>query len=313
MKKIQFLAALLGLALLTCISGVEGQYMNMQYPMMSSGYTTTSQAPIEYPASSQTYLTNQMMASSYTAPGSTSAVGYQIPAQPPQTGQTTGVSQYSQYYTMGPELAPNTHISAPQQINITNNTPTTVYFSYQGQPVAYSQYMSNPTYARINELWIKGKDSWAQYAQVPQGVVVMLLAVSPNGGNGYIREMDPNGQMYNYNYFFYPYSELAFNADTPGRHTISFGLAGQPSNHVEIDVIGEYNPPRYYNPPSYYGYYPYLGYGSDGFIGSNEGFNEGVGEGEAGFEGGEAGEGEGFEGMGGEADESGEGGEGGER
>jgi hypothetical protein len=250
MKKSQLLTAILGIILLVCIPGVEGQYMNMQYPTLPTDYTTSNQASVGYQTTTQTSPTDQMVPSSYTTPSSTAAVGYQTTAQAPQTGQATGVSQYSQYYTMGP--VPNTHISAPQQFNITGNTPATIYFSYQMQPVAYSQYESNPSYLRMNELWIKGTDSWAQYAEVPQGAVVTLLAISPNGGNGYVREHDPSGEMYNYNYFFYPYSELAFNADTPGRHTISFGLGGQASNLIDIDVIGEYKPPSFYNPPSYY-------------------------------------------------------------
>ncbi|MDD1742530.1 MAG: hypothetical protein LUQ47_04270 [Methanotrichaceae archaeon] len=197
MKKEPIIIASLTLILFACLIGVEGQqYMDMQYPTMSISYNTPSPT----------------------------TVGYQTTTQTSQAGQTTGVSQYSQYYTMGPAL--NTHISAPQQFNISSNTPATVYFSYQRQPVAYSQYQSNPTYPKINSRWIKGSDSWAQYAQVPQGAVILLLAISPNGGNGYIREMDPSGPMYNYNYFFYPNSELASYADTHGRHTISFGLAG---------------------------------------------------------------------------------------
>jgi hypothetical protein len=56
--------------------------------------------------------------------------------------------------------------------------------------------------------------------------------------------------MYNYNYFFPPYSQLTFYADKPGRHTIHFGLAGQPSNHVDIDVMRTYKPHSCYNPLS---------------------------------------------------------------
>jgi len=152
--------------------------------------------------------------------------------------------------------APNTHITAPQQISIEGITPSTVYFRDQRKPAAYSQYQSSPTY-RINSLWIKGSDNWTQYAEVPQGAVVPLLAISPNGGNGHLKEMRDNGQMNNYDYFFYPYSQLTWYADTPGRHRLSFVVGDQPSNHVVIEVIGTYKPPSNYYPPSYYyGYYP---------------------------------------------------------
>jgi uncharacterized membrane protein YgcG len=299
MKKIQLSIAILSIFLLACLSGVEGQYTNIQYPAIPSDYVVTGPTSGEYPPSTQTYPTDQMMAGGYAMPNQTS-VGYPATAQPPQTAQMTGVSQYSQYYSMG-TAAPNTHISAPQQFNISGNIPAAVYFSYQMQPVPYSQYMASPTFSRTNELWIKGTDSWAQYAEVPQGAVLQLLAISPNGGNGYIREHDPSGQMYNYNYFFYPYSELTFNADTPGRHTISFGIAGQPSNHVDVDVIGEYKPPSFYNPPSYYnpymdywGWGPWFDSGEFGFGGTSTsggtGGTGGTGSSSGGTGGGESGE-----------------------
>jgi len=213
MKFYQLLVGLLGLILLVCLCGVEGQYMPT-----STGNVTTSNIP---------------------------SVGYSATTQNLKINQTA--NPYSQYYTMGP--APDTHITAPQQFNISGNIPSTVYFSYQRQPVVYSQYQSTPSKIN-NSLWLKGSNSWAQYAEVPQGAVVPLLAISPNGGSGNIREIHPNGQVYNYNYFFYPYSQLTFYADTIGRHTIDFGLLDQPSNQVVIDVIGTYKPPSYFNPPS---------------------------------------------------------------
>jgi len=176
-------------------------------------------------------------------------------AQTSQAGQTTNESQYSQYYTIG--AAPSTHITAPQQFSIEGNIPDTVYLNDQRKPITYFQYQSSSTY-RINSLWIKGSDNWTRYAQVPQGAIVPLLAISPNGGDGHIKEMYDNGQMNNYNYFFYPYSKMIYYAGTPGRNRLSLSLAGQPSNHIVIDVIGTYKPPSNYNPPSYYsGYYPY--------------------------------------------------------
>ncbi|MDD1752023.1 MAG: hypothetical protein LUQ38_02900 [Methanotrichaceae archaeon] len=273
MKMYQLLPAFLGFILLAFVSGAVGQYM--QYPTESAGYATTP-SPI--------------------------SVGYPT-TQTSQVGQTT--DQYAQYYTMGP--APNTHITAPQQFNIEGNTPATVYFGYQQQPVPYAQYQSSPTYGQGDTLWIQGSSSWTQYAEVPQGAVVPLLAISPKGGSGYISETHPNGQTYTYNYFFYPASQLTFYADTPGRHTLTFTIPGDPSNPVTIDVTGTYTPPRYYNPPSYYsGYGLGSGFFGDGFIGEGfggEGFGEGgefggEGFGEGGGEGGEGGEGGGGEGGG---------------
>jgi hypothetical protein len=217
MKEFRLLIALLSLILVACLSGVEGQYT--QYPA-SSGYPATLNPPT---------------------------------IQTAQAGQTTDVSQYAQYYTMG--AASNTHITAPQQFAIADMTPATVYFGNEQQPVAFSQYQSNPAYAGVNSLWIAGSASWAQYVTVPQGSSVPLLASSPRGGEGYISEIDPNGKMTNYPFYFYPNSLLQFYADTPGRHVLSFVLAGQPSNQVTIDVV--HQAPSYYTQPSYYSGYPY--------------------------------------------------------
>jgi hypothetical protein len=200
MKKFRLLIALLSIILLASLSGVEGQ----QVPYSAS--------------------------SGYSAIPNAISSGYPT-IQTTQVGQTTDVSQYTQYYTVGP--APSTHITAPQQ------------FITDGSAPAYSQYQSTPAYAGGDSLWIKGLSSWTQYVAVPQGSSIQLLALSPNGGEGFITEIDPNGKINNYNFYFYPASLLSFYADTPGRHTLSFVLAGQPSNQVVIDVVGTYKAPIY--------------------------------------------------------------------
>jgi hypothetical protein len=249
MRRNQLFVAIIGLILLACLSGVEGQY-----------YAPPPVDVIGQPAHAET-------------------VGY--PATPP-VDQTSAYAQY--YYTGTP---PNTHVTAPQQFIMEGNTPSTIYFGYQQQPVPFSQYQSSPTYNTGDTLWIKGSDSWAQHAQVPLGALVTLIAMSPNGGSGYIADTHPNGQTYTFNYFFYPSSQLTFYADSPGRHTLIFGIPGDPSPPMDIDVMGSYNPPAFYNPPSYY---PYLGWGGwwgDGlFFGDGEGFEGREGHHE-GFRGGE--------------------------
>jgi hypothetical protein len=201
--------------------------------------------------------------------------------------------EYSQFYTMPTGPAPSAHISAPQQFEIAGSTPSTIYFSNQMQSVPYSQYQSNPTYAGTNSLWIKGAQDWSQYATVPMGAIVSLLAISPTGGSGTLNFVDADGQTYSYNYFFYPNSLFTFYADKPGRHMISFVINGKASNQVIIDVTGTYTPNNYL-PPSYY---PYYGYGFDnGFSGpgnfNDVGSGQTVGEGSRGSDRGSSGSGD---------------------
>lgn len=171
----------------------------------------------------------------------------------PTTAQNTA-SQYSQYYQMLSGPAPSTHISVPVEYNIAGSYPSTVYFSNQMQPVNYATYQSNPMYTQSNSLWIQGTNSWTQYAVVPQGATVPLIAITPSGGTGNLYFMDATGLTYTYNYYFYPYSQMTFYADVPGRHTIYFVVNGKTSNQVVIDVTGTYVPPTNYYPPRYYAY-----------------------------------------------------------
>ncbi len=155
-------------------------------------------------------------------------------------------AQYSEYYAMLGGPAPAYHVSFPAQFDITGNMPSSVYYSRQQQPVPFSQYQSAPTYNMSNSLWIQGRTSWAQYVAVPRGSTVSLIAVSPTGGSGNLVLADASGQVSNYNYYFYPYSQLTFYADRPGRNTLSFSTVGMTSNTVVIDVTGVYTPPNGY-------------------------------------------------------------------
>jgi hypothetical protein len=175
------------------------------------------------------------------------------------SGEAYGIdSIYSQYYSIYNGPATPNHIEAPQQYAI-GSTPTTVYLGSQMQAVPYPQYY--PTYTGGNSLWIQGSTSWTQYAKVPQGSVMSLLALPSTGGEGSLYETYPDGKVTRSDYYFYPVSHIGFYADTPGRHVLNFFLAGQPSNQVVIDVVAAYKPPVYYTQPSYYAsYYPYYRY-----------------------------------------------------
>lgn len=155
-------------------------------------------------------------------------------------------ASYSEYYSMIGGPAPAYHVSFPVQFDITGNMPSDVYFSSQQQPVPFSSYQSGPAYNTSITLWIQGKASWTQYAAVPRGSTVSLIAVSPMGGSGNLVLTDASGQVSNYNYYFYPYSQLTFYADRPGRNTLSFTTGGAASNAVVIDVMSIYTPQSSY-------------------------------------------------------------------
>jgi len=113
---------------------------------------------------------------------------------------TSPTVQYSQYYTMG--QAPNAHVTAPQQVDLTGNLPATVYFGFDQQPVPFSQYQSDPAFATAI-LYDTGPSSWTQYASVPPGASLAFLAFSSTGGNGYLYEIYPNDQC-NERLLFFP-------------------------------------------------------------------------------------------------------------
>jgi hypothetical protein len=164
-------------------------------------------------------------------------------------------SQYSQYYTMQTVPATGTHIIAPKQYQISGNVPANVYFNYQQQAVPYAQYQNYATYTGGNSLWIQGSSSWTQYAAVPQGAFISLIATSSNGGNGYLNEIYPDGRLLKNNYYYFPGdNQMGFWADTTGQHILLFIINGQVSNAIVIDVVS-YQPPVYQRPvytqPSY--------------------------------------------------------------
>jgi hypothetical protein len=145
------------------------------------------------------------------------------------------------------------HIEPPRKPEVRGKTPSTVYFSYSMQAVPYVQYETYPTYG-ANALWILGETSWTQYAQVPLGSSLSLLATSSRGGRGCLYEIDPFGTVSaNSLRFFTGSSQLGFYADKPGRHQLYFVVDGQVSNRVTVDVVSFYQqhePPVAYPPPS---------------------------------------------------------------
>jgi len=161
-------------------------------------------------------------------------------------------SIYSQYFWSYKGSAPKKHIEIPKKHRIVESMPSTVYFSYQMQAVPYSQYQSSATYTGGNSLWILGSSSWSQYAKVPQGSGLSLLATSSTGGNGYLYEITADGKLSKQSFYFFPgSSQIDFYADTIGQHVLLFIIGGQVSNAIVIDVTGSYLPSYPQTAPSY--------------------------------------------------------------
>jgi hypothetical protein len=167
----------------------------------------------------------------------------------PWVGGDSPYSSFSQYFSINKGSGPKKHIEAPKKHEIKDKTPTTVYFSYQMQAVPYSQYKTYPTYTGGNSLWIQGATSWTQYAQVPQGSSLSLLATSATGGNGYLYEINPSGTLSKNTFYFFPgYNQIDFYADSIGQHILLFAIDNQVSNPIVIDVV-PYVPPYQYPTP----------------------------------------------------------------
>jgi plastocyanin len=152
------------------------------------------------------------------------------------------VMQFSQYYKVTPQ-APSKPLTSPTQYELKGQEPAMLYFGMSQKAVPYTQYQSYALNTGLNSLWIQGSSSWTQYAQVPQGASLSLLATTNSGGNGYLYEVYPDGTLTNNGYYFYPYNQISFYADVVGEHLLFFVIGGQPSNIVVIDVV-PYQPPQ---------------------------------------------------------------------
>ncbi len=153
--------------------------------------------------------------------------------------QTAAYSEFAQYYSME-SGAPSGQAEGVERFDIAGQQPTTLYVGGEEQrAVPYSQAQAYATFTGGNALWIQGTNSWTQYAQVPQGSYLSLIATTPTGGNGYLYEIYPNGRLErSYYYFYSPYTRINFYADTIGQHILLFSLNNQVSNGVIVDVTG---------------------------------------------------------------------------
>jgi hypothetical protein len=163
-------------------------------------------------------------------------------------------SKYAQYFSISsgaPTGGDQASGSGAQSYDIKGQEPSSLLVGGQLQKsISYSQMQPYAIFTGGNTLWIQGDTSWTQYAQVPQGASMSLIAITPSGGNAYFYEIYPGGQQVNTNnIYFSGYSRIPFYADTVGQHILLFVINGQASNAVIIDVL-PYSPGPIYPGPA---------------------------------------------------------------
>jgi hypothetical protein len=152
----------------------------------------------------------------------------------------TTFSLFGEFYKTSGTPVVGGIISTPIKFDITQKTPTTIYYGV-GQALPYSQYVSTMP-SKTDDLWVQGATSWSQYVVSPVGAWLQLVANAPVGGSAGFYEVvqtDKTTQKYS-TYQFYPgYNTMNFNADQVGRHMLYFVVNNQPSNVVIVDVFAQ--------------------------------------------------------------------------
>jgi len=128
-------------------------------------------------------------------------------------------------------------LTSPAEIDLDEASPQMIYFGASQKAVPYSQYQSYATSTGSNSLWISGSSSWTQYAAVPIGSHLDLIAITPGGGYGHLYQIYPDETMESSAHSFYPYNSIHFYAGQPGEHQLFFNIDGQPSNVIVIYVV----------------------------------------------------------------------------
>jgi hypothetical protein len=162
-------------------------------------------------------------------------------------------SEYAQYFSISsgaPTSGYQASGSGAQSYDITGQEPSSLLVGGQQQKsISYSQMQPYSVFTGGNTLWIQGDTSWTQYAQVPQGASMSLIAITPSGGNANFYEIIPGGQQVNTNNIYCSgYSRIPFYADTVGQRILLFVINSQASNAVIIDVLPYYPGPVYPGP-----------------------------------------------------------------
>jgi hypothetical protein len=152
----------------------------------------------------------------------------------------TTFSPYREYYTTAGTTVTGGIVSNPTKFDITQKTPSSVYYG-AGVGLPYSQYASLLS-SKTNDLWIQGTTNWTQYAVVPVGTWLQLIAYTPVGGAAGFYEVDQTDTTISkyMTYQFNPgYNTMNYKAAQVGRHMLYFVVNNQPSNVVVVDVFAQ--------------------------------------------------------------------------
>ena len=151
----------------------------------------------------------------------------------------TTFSPYREYFAPAKTTSSSGIISNPARFDITGRAPSIVYYG-SGVGLPYSQYASLSS--RTNDLWIQGTNNWTQYAVVPVGTWLQLVAHVPVGGAAGFYEVvqtDTASTKYMTYQFSSGYNSMSYYADRVGRHMLYFAVNSQPSNVVIVDVFAQ--------------------------------------------------------------------------
>lgn len=161
----------------------------------------------------------------------------------------TAFEDPSSAYSLFSEFYINTSVPivggfTPVKFDVTHKKPTKVYFG-SGNGITYTQYQSFVSTTKGNELWIQKGADWSQYAIVPTGTALQLIAFSAAAGQAdYFDTLQTDSASVTSKRvtFFSGYQNMNFVADKVGRHILLFVINNQPSNAIIIDVISEAPP-----------------------------------------------------------------------
>jgi hypothetical protein len=157
-----------------------------------------------------------------------------------QAVPVTTFSPFTEYYTTTGTPVVGGIISNPTKFDITQKTPSTVYYG-AGIGLPYTQYASTVP-SKTNDLWVQGATNWTQYVVSPVGTWLQLIAYAPVEGPAGFYEMtqtDTTSSKYKTYQFSQGYNTMNFKADQVGRHMLYFVVNNQPSNVVIVDVFAQ--------------------------------------------------------------------------